>query len=238
MMPATRQLTSDIAIRARLYAAYSIRMPTTRQLTSGIAIVWVIVATGCGQASHTPEGTGHTATTSAPTGSTEDPQLHDLYLNWDDPNGGVLVDSFPAAQKSVSFTVLVPQGIGNPTSIYANNPDSSTDIVTAVYDSPDYGRVIVEQETSHLTEEQWSADSNQVISLNGTPGEFGTAYWVDIGGGVSAFGTTTQDRTQSTLAWLRDGGTVELDILGPSLSADQAKAIATGLGSTTTQTAN
>ncbi len=157
-------------------------------------------------------------------------------VNWDNPTGDPAVSSAAAAEQQMPISIIVPADLGSPAEIFASGDDRAVEnrVVTFMFDSDKYGRVAVIESSAQLDKSEWAAFLQSAVAANDDPGTSGTAKIVQIRGGINGLATTTEDGSWSQLDWY-EGSDLEVNILGPTLSADQAVELANGLGSRSAQ---
>jgi hypothetical protein len=157
-------------------------------------------------------------------------------VNWDNPTGDPAVSSAAAAEQQMPIPIIVPSDLGSPSQIFASGDDRAAEnrVVTFMFDSDKYGRVAVIESSAQLGKSEWDTFMQSAVAANDDPGTSGTAKIVQIRDGINGLATTTEDGSWSQLDWYEDGD-LEINVLGPTLSADQAVEIADGLGSRSAQ---
>lgn len=140
--------------------------------------------------------------------------------DWENPIDGVVVSSVAEAVKLVPFTVYPPRKLGNPTKILVSAPGVQPEmrVVAFLFDTPDYGRVVVTEHIPDVPPEQYDEANQSLVALNGEPNVHGSAEIVSIRGGKNALVTTSEDGSESTIFWLEGG--VEFVVKGPSIDRE------------------
>jgi hypothetical protein len=150
-------------------------------------------------------------------------------IDWDNPISGNEVPSLDVAERAVPFEVRAPKGLGQPTK-HLMSPSSfhaGLRVVASLFDSPEYGRVIVIQHLPDLPVEEYHAANRSLVEMNGQPNVSGSAEILSIRGGLEALVTTSEDKTKSTVFWLENG--VEYVVEGPHLDRSEVLRIAEGI---------
>lgn len=65
-------------------------------------------------------------------------------VDWEDPIDGVPVETVEQAQALLDFAVLEPEGLGEPTALFIDLPDSPA-VIVFVFESPRYGPVVIKE---------------------------------------------------------------------------------------------
>jgi hypothetical protein len=106
-------------------------------------------------------------------------------------------------------------------------PPDKLRVVAFVYDTEQYGRVVVEEHYPDVPADQYSAYEKQVVESIDDPNVHGTAELVQLDGGETGLLTDTEAGGEATLVWLEDrGGPFEAIVRGPTLTKQQAIDIA------------
>jgi hypothetical protein len=150
-------------------------------------------------------------------------------VDWDNPLQGVAVPSVAAAREQVPFDVLEPKGLGRPINVFVSPPGTSPGarVVAFVYDTAEYGRVVVKEHISDVPPEKWRESLQLVVARNDDPGVSGRGDIVVIRGGQSALVTTSEDEVRSSIFFLVEE--VEISVRGPTVAFDDVVSIAEGL---------
>jgi hypothetical protein len=130
------------------------------------------------------------------------------------------VASIEEARTRLQFAPREPQGLGQPIRL------QTTDVSIAfVYDTTEFGRVIVFMALSGISEADWLRGNREHVLTNGAPGTRGIVEEVTIRGGIPAFiGTGADGTPRWTISWRE--GPVEIRVNGPTLSREQVLALA------------
>jgi hypothetical protein len=194
----------------------------------------LLVASACGSATGGGSDFGTATDTSSQPGSVPIPEPPPV--NWDNPTGDPAVSSAEAAANQMPIPIIIPRDLGPPSQIFASGDDRAAEnrVVTFMFDNNIYGRVAVIESSAQLGKSEWDTFMESAVAANDDPGTSGTAKIVQIRHGSNGLATTTEDGSWSQLDWYEDGD-LEINVLGPTLSADQAVEIADGLGSRITQ---
>jgi hypothetical protein len=148
--------------------------------------------------------------------------------DWNNPIEGVGVASFGEAQAAVSFEIYQPNNLGSPVAILMTNPSTSDigdRVVAAIYDTTNYGRVVVKE---HLPDEpaaQYDSSNDRVVEAVNGPQGHGSAQIVTVRGDRRALLTISPDQTDCTIWWLEPNG-VELIVRGPDLTPTNCVVVA------------
>jgi hypothetical protein len=194
----------------------------------------LLVASACGSATGGGSDFSTATDTSSQPGSVPIPEPPPV--NWDNPTGDPAVSSAEAAANQMPIPIIIPRDLGPPSQIFASGDDRAAEnrVVTFMFDNNIYGRVAVIESSAQLGKSEWDTFMESAVAANDDPGTSGTAKIVQIRHGINGLATTTEDGSWSQLDWYEDGD-LEINVLGPTLSADQAVEIADGLGSRITQ---
>jgi hypothetical protein len=124
--------------------------------------------------------------------------------------------------------LLVPSNLGTPVGIFTETL-TSLHGVTFIYDTPQYGRVVVQESQPDTSLADWKAANKFAVSMNGQPNVYGTAEIASVRSGLEAQITTDASGKPSIIDWRDDGGALLVIIKGPTLSRDDCIGIANGL---------
>jgi hypothetical protein len=100
--------------------------------------------------------------------------------------GGRLVDSLTAARAQVAFTLVEPRNLRDPIIFLAGDPSNAT---AFVYDSPKYGRVVVEESPSDLNRTEFESGIDDMVAMNNEEHVSGMASEVTVRGHPAALVT-------------------------------------------------
>ncbi|MBA3728482.1 MAG: hypothetical protein H0W94_04675 [Actinobacteria bacterium] len=154
-----------------------------------------------------------------------EPGIAALEVDWEDPIDGVPVETVEQAQALLDFEVLEPEGLGEPTALFIDLPDSPA-VIAFVFESPRYGPVVVKEYRPDVPAEDWDASLEELVAGNDAPTRSGRADIVTIGDALRALVTTSEDGSVSSL--FLHMGDKEISIRGPDLQFDDVVAIANG----------
>lgn len=183
--------------------------------TLGAGIVWLSQAAPSNAApalssKSAPAGASTSSTTAAPANRN---------IDWDRPLSGTNVDSSDQAGDYVSFTPLVPKGLGKPQRIMVDSAsrDHAGRTVALVYQHPVYGRFFVIESKSSMTQ----ASLEGLAGCDHATGCVGEWTLVRLRNGANGLLITGGPTTG--IIWLSQG--FMIDIMGPIDTFSVADAI-------------
>lgn len=185
--------------RSSLRARWVVVVMLFVALVAAGVVVW-LSSVAPGNEGPRPSSTSTTATTEA---GGKPP------INWDNPIRGTDVATTAEAAAHVSFTPLVPKGLGNPVRIQVDSPSADHAGMTAafVYQHPAYGRFFLIERKSSTTQ----ADLEALAGCNHAAGCEGEWTLVKLKNGTNGLLITGGPTTG--IMWLSNG--VLLDVFGP-----------------------
>jgi hypothetical protein len=175
-----------------------------------------LAAAGCGRLAAARAGTA-----SSPSG--EAPPVDLQATDWDHPfqGKGVQVGSFDEASNDVSFQLRLPNRLGDATAIYVTPAPPDSAAVAFLFDSQDFGRVIVTESAPDIPDaDQRTKAYEDRVANNGQPDVWTTSEIVTIKDNITAVVGTSQYYS-ATIEWVDDTD-VQFDVIGPQLTGDQA----------------
>ena len=152
-------------------------------------------------------------------------------VDWSNPISGDLVPDLQTARIRLAFDPYPPKNLGSPSSILVSRlsrplPDR---LVAMIFDGSPYGKVVVQELTAGKSARQFDADEEQgIASINSDPYQRGSASVVTIRNGVEGFLTLSPDGL-ALVYWADLASGLEFVVRGPTLTKDQALAVANGL---------
>ena len=159
------------------------------------------------------------------------PSPRGVTIDWENPIPlAQPVSSMDEARPYLAFSPREPQGLGRPVRILMTKPlagQESGRVLAFLFDTAEYGRVIVIQELSQLTLQQYDDENQKLAAGNDRPGRVGSAEVTPIRGGLQALVTTSSDGAHSDIRWRE--GPVQLLIEGPNLDRSACITIANGV---------
>ncbi len=149
--------------------------------------------------------------------------------DWDNPIGGVEVPSLVLAEAALAFDPIVPGGLGDPKTIMISDLGTPEDgrVLAFIYDTEKYGRIDVLQRLPDVPVADYDTANDSVVAANDAPGTQGTAEIIEVRAGSRALLLTAPDGVTVRIYWLEDD--VEIVVMGPALSRDQALQIVAAL---------
>ena len=154
-----------------------------------------------------------------------------LPIDWDKPFAGdVELLDIAAAQDQMPFPILVPRlgQLRHVTVTTKYDRDTRYDrAVALVYDTAEYGRIVVREYLSETSQEKFDQDADTSVARNDDPTTFGRADIATIRGGKRALVGRSPDCERSTVVWLENG--ISMHVKGPSLSFNDAIEVANAL---------
>lgn len=203
--------------------------------------ITALVLSGCASPPSAPRAATTTVTVSTSPAPTPSVEIRDepLISDWDTPFGsqGKLLASIDEAKALITaFSVVTPGGLGTPKGTYVPSEKRPPDgmAVIIVYDSDKYGRVWVAESLPDIESDvDREAYYEGRVSENGAPEIIATAEIVTVRVGETGFLQYSSDPTvnptsiyPTNIQWLENG--VQFQVLGPTLTTDQAVEIANG----------
>jgi hypothetical protein len=202
----------------------------------------LMLTAGCGQRGAEQDnpyapGAATFVTTEADVGFDQPP------IDWDNPLGGAKVANIGTSSVQLAdqqettvelpFQVQLPEKLGTPVAAYVADIDADLPLdfkkLELIYDSPEYGRLIViEHHPSLPNEKEYAAYEQEMASISGTPLAHGSADIVELDNGIEALYETSGDDTSTSINWYVSAGTgdYEVIVLAPKITLEQARAVA------------
>jgi hypothetical protein len=149
---------------------------------------------------------------------------------WDNPIGGDPVSSAEEAASLLAFEPITPRNLGTPSKLLVNSaiPNQSARAIAFVYDTPEWGTVVVIQERIALSAADYDTDlANRVAEFATDPSAQGTARLVSLRDGAQGVLSLNADGTLLWVLWSE--GEREVILRGEHLPPDAALALANGL---------
>ena len=148
---------------------------------------------------------------------------------WDYPADGDLTGSISQARPSMSVPARMPNGLGSPIRMILAPPaalssGSTPRALFLVFDQSPYGRVIAMEQPWQGPNVDYSTYAKSAASDSASVPCGPTAEAVTIKGGQPALLTHSIDGSVWAVSWRE--GSMELRIMGPHLTRDQALKIA------------
>lgn len=156
------------------------------------------------------------------------PTPEPMQIDWDEPvDDGVRMSSPAEAGSLVGFSPPSPRGLG-PAKLIVVSPGPESErafkVLGFVYDSPEYGRVIVRIGLDHVSMAERAASNQAVLVMASEPSATGIAEIVLIRSNIEALMTFSELEPFSDIRW-REGALL-FYVAGPMLEKDQLIAIA------------
>jgi hypothetical protein len=152
--------------------------------------------------------------------------------DWNKPFAGhgiVVSSASEAAALIKAFPVYGPAGLGQ-ADIISVTAGTPPDAVIFVYTNSSYGMVWVGESTLDIPDEETRLASYRAsVAENGNPDYYYTSEIVSVRQGLTGFLQTSDDSATfpTFIEWV--DGAVQYEVLGPTLSKDDALAIANSL---------
>jgi hypothetical protein len=201
-----------------------------RQVLLGALFVAAMAACGQTPTSESPAQELGTATSAS---ETAPPYDEGPPIDWDNMIAGAPVNGLSSIPKT-AFTVHEPKDLGVPVGTFTGATDPTSGKLGAVqfvYDTFQYGRVVVIEHVSDLPDaKEYAAYMASMASLSGQPGTYGTAEIVTFADGSQGLYETSPDGSYASIYWYVESGTgnYEIMIFGPKITKADAVAIADG----------
>jgi hypothetical protein len=189
------------------------------RLTGGILALSMLPLSACGtQSQDDPFGSGENINAGAP----------GYDIDWHNPIGGVEVETLHEAQAALPFEIHEPKALGAPKEILSTPVDESAPedrVLALVYETKEYGLVLVEEHLPDVPVEEYQAGLEQLVEQSEGPNTQGSASLVTIRDGVEALLTVSEDESRAEIWWLHDDS-FEMIVRGPELDPTTCIALA------------
>lgn len=192
----------------------------------------LLLVLGCGNPDgfvDTPSPPTSTATTKPMSAGEDPPHKQGLPVDWDNPIKGQEVSSFEQTKSLLPFAPYDPKNLGQAIGLFVSNgAQMKSRVLGLVYDTPEYGRVVVIEELLHVPMSDYQAGMKQIVDSSAAQSELaGQSELVAIRGGLTALVTATEDGRVADIRWT--DGTIVFLVRGPSLVRDMAVQVAEAL---------